>query len=133
MKKTIDWVLRLACAGILGQTLFFKFTAAPESVYIFSTLGIEPWGRIAAGVLELVAAALLLAPSTVVYGALLSCAVMSGAIVGHLTQLGITLPAVGDNGELFGLAVIVFVCSSALAWLRRDELLARGRSSAPAH
>lgn len=133
MKKTIDWILRLACAGILGQTLFFKFTAAPESVYIFSTLGIEPWGRIGTGVVELIAVGLLLTPPTVVYGAALACAVIGGAVVGHLTQLGIALPAVGDQGELFGLAVIVLICSAALTWMRRGELPARRRSSAPDH
>ena len=122
MRKTIDWILRLTSAVILGQTLFFKFTGAPESVYIFSQLGMEPWGRIGTGVVELVAVALLLMPSRVTYGALLSLGVISGAIFGHLTKLGITMPAVGDNGELFALAIVVFVSSAALLLLRRAEL-----------
>lgn len=118
----ISWALRLIAAGILLQTLFFKFTGAKESVYIFSTLGIEPWGRILSGVAELIAAVLLLVPATVPYGALLSLGVIAGAIVSHLTKLGIKLPAVGDNGELFALAVVVFVCCFAVLVMHRNEL-----------
>lgn len=118
----VSWTLRLVAAVILLQTLFFKFTAARESVYIFSTLGMEPWGRIGSGVIELIASVLLLMPSTVAYGAVLSLGVISGAIVSHLTKLGIALPAVGDHGELFTLAVVVFVCSAAVLIMHRREL-----------
>src|SRR5262250_3122664 len=116
MKKMIIlfWVLRVVAAVIMLQTLFFKFSGAEESVYIFSTLGLEPWGRIGTGVVELIAAILLLTPSTVAYGAVLSLGVITGAIFSHLTRLGITLPAVDDHGELFALAVTVFVCSAAV-------------------
>ena len=110
----LSWVLRAITALILLQTLFFKFTGAKESVYIFSTLGLEPWGRIGTGVVELIASILILWPGTVAVGAGLSLAVISGAIVSHLTKLGITLPAVDDHGELFALAVAVFVCSAAV-------------------
>src|SRR2546427_12563662 len=103
--KIVDWILRIIVAVILLQTLFFKFTGAKESVYIFSTLGLEPWGRIGSGVVELIASILLLMPRTVVYGAALSLGTIGVAILSHLTKLGITLPAVGDNGELVGLAV----------------------------
>ena len=129
---TISWVLRLVAAGILLQTLFFKFTAAPESVYIFTTLGIEPWGRIGSGVAELVASVLLLMPRTVAYGALLSLGVISGAIVSHLTKLGIALTAVGDHGELFALALVVFTCSLATLVLHRHELPTFARTLLPA-
>ncbi|HBY62216.1 MAG TPA: DoxX family protein [Solibacterales bacterium] len=118
----LSWILRAIAAVILLQTLFFKFTGAPESVYIFSTLGLEPWGRIGTGVVELIAAVLLLLPKTVVYGAALSLGVISGAIVSHLTRLGITLPLVDDHGELFALAVAVFVCSLGILFLHRYEL-----------
>ena len=84
-----SWVAQLIAAGILLQTLFFKFTGASESVYIFTKLGIEPWGRIGSGVVELIAAVLLLIPRTAVLGALLSMGVISGAILTHLTKLGI--------------------------------------------
>jgi hypothetical protein len=117
-----SWLLRGVAAAILLQTLFFKFTGAKESVYIFTTLGIEPWGRIGSGVMELVASILLLIPGTVVFGAALSLAVITGAIVSHLTKLGIALPAVGDRGELFALAMIVFVCSAAILFLHRQEI-----------
>jgi putative oxidoreductase len=117
-----SWVLRGIAAVILLQTLFFKFTGAKESVYIFSTLGMEPWGRIGSGVAELIASVLLLVPGAVVYGAVLSLGVISGAIFFHLVKLGISLPAVGDNGELFALAVVVFVCSGAVLFMHRNEL-----------
>jgi hypothetical protein len=102
--------------------LFFKFTAAKESVYIFSTLGMEPWGRIGSGMAELIASVLLLLPSTVAVGAVLSLSVISGAIFFHLTKLGITLPAVDDHGELFALALVVFACSATLLVMHRADL-----------
>ena len=123
--KIVSWVLRLIVAGILFQTLFFKFTAAPESVYIFKTLGLEPWGRIASGVAELIAVILLLIPATVPYGALLSLGVISGAIMSHLTKLGIAVvnaDGTSDGGLLFALALIVFAGSAALLWLHRRAL-----------
>ena len=117
-----SWVLRGVAAAILLQTLFFKFSGARESVYIFTTLGLEPWGRIGSGIVELIASVLLLMPRTVTWGAALSLAVISGAIVSHVTRLGIALPAVGDNGELFALAVVVFLCSAALLVMHRSQL-----------
>lgn len=116
-----SWILRGIAAAILLQTLYFKFTGARESVYIFSTLGLEPWGRIGSGVAELVASVLMLIPRTAVYGALLSLGVITGAIASHLTKLGIALPAVDDHGELFALAIVVFLCSAAVAVMHRGE------------
>lgn len=115
-----SWFFQLVTAAILGQTLFFKFTAAPESVYIFQTLGLEPWGRIGSGIAELVATVLLLVPATAGVGALLALGVISGALVSHLTRLGIEVQ--GDGGLLFGLACVVFVASATVLWLRRAEL-----------
>ena len=106
-----SWVLQLVVAVILLQTLFFKFTAAAESVYIFSTLGAEPWGRIGSGVVELIAAILLLLPSTITIGAGLALVVIVGAIFSHLTVLGIEVQ--GDGGLLFFLALTVFIASAA--------------------
>lgn len=118
--RILSLVTRLAVAGILAQTLFFKFSAAEESVYIFRTLGMEPWGRIGSGVAELIAAVLLLVPRTVLPGAALSLGVISGAIASHLTLLGIEVQ--GDHGLLFCLACVVFVGSALLLWLHRGEL-----------
>lgn len=120
MKNTIFWILRLVAAVIMLQTLFFKFTAAEESVYIFSTLGIEPWGRIGTGVIELIASVLLLIPSTTVFGALLGVGVMSGALMSHLTKLGIAVQ--GDHGLLFIYALLVFTCCLILAYSFRQQL-----------
>ena len=118
----LSWSLRLVVAVLLLQTLFFKFTGAEESVYIFSQLGAEPWGRIGSGVVELIASVLILLPRTVVLGAILSLGTITGAILAHLTQLGIKLTAVGDNGELFALAVIIFVSSAVLVFLHRRTI-----------
>lgn len=115
-----SWALQLLVAGVLLQTLFFKFTGAAESVYIFTTLGAEPWGRIGSGVVELVASVLLLIPATAGLGAGLALAVIAGALASHLTILGIEVQ--GDGGLLFGLAVIVFVSSAAILLIRRAEL-----------
>jgi len=123
MSKTetiLSWLLQLVVAGVLFQTLFFKFTGAPESVYIFTTLGMEPWGRIGSGVAELVACLLLLMPRTVVLGALLAIGVISGALVSHLTRLGIEVQ--GDGGLLFALALVVFAGSAAILVLRRTAI-----------
>ncbi|HEX4954992.1 MAG TPA: DoxX family protein [Thermoanaerobaculia bacterium] len=118
--KAVSWVAQLAAAAILGQTLFFKLTAAPESVYIFSTLGMEPWGRLGTAAAELVAVVLLLVPSLAVLGALLALGIISGALVSHLTKLGIEVQ--GDGGLLFGLALAVFLLSLLILALRRGEL-----------
>lgn len=118
--KIFDWVLRLVAAVILLQTLYYKFSAAPESVFIFESLGLEPYGRIGIGVLELIAGVLLLVPRTAGIGAILSLGIISGAIFSHLTQLGIEVQ--GDGGLLFILAVIVFVCTLIVAYLRRKEI-----------
>jgi putative oxidoreductase len=120
--RTISWGLQAVAAVILLQTLYFKFTGASESVYIFSTLGAEPWGRIGSGVVELLAAGLLLYSRTAAVGAALSLTVITGAIVSHLTKLGIAIPAVDDHGELFALAVAVFLASAVVLALRRREL-----------
>jgi hypothetical protein len=88
----------------------------------------EPWGRIGSGIAELIAAVLLLLPQTVVFGSILSIGVISGAIFFHLTALGIKLPAVDDHGELFALALIVFVCSLAVLVMHRDEVSLLGRA-----
>ena len=116
----LAWGLQLLVAGILLQTLFFKFTGAEESVYIFTTVGAEPWGRIGSGVLELVAALMLLVPATAAYGAVLTMGLMAGAIMSHLTVLGIEVK--GDGGLLFGLAVTALVGSAIVLAIRRLQV-----------
>lgn len=116
----ILWIVRVVPALILVQTLFFKFTAAPESVYIFSTLGLEPHGRIGIGVLELIASVLLLIPSKTWMGAVLGFGLMAGAIFSHLTQLGIEVQE--DGGYLFILALVVLVCCGILIVVDRKRV-----------
>ena len=122
MKNSLIWSLRILAAFILLQTLFFKFTAAEESVYIFSTLGLEPWGRITSGVVELIAGILLLFPKTTIYGAIISIGVMLGAIVSHLTVLGIEV--MGDHGQLFAYACIETLACIILLNFHKKDLLA---------
>lgn len=115
------WAARIVAAVIMLQTLFFKFTGASESVYIFSTLGVEPWGRIGSGIVELIASSLILIPRTSWIGAGLALGVMSGAILAHLTVLGI--PVQGDGGYLFFLALAVAASSSTILFLTRSQWL----------
>jgi len=118
--KLFSLVLRLTAAVILLQTLFFKFTGAEESVYIFSTLGAEPWGRVGSGVVELIASVLLLIPATAVYGAMLAAGVGAGAVASHLAFLGIEVK--GDGGLLFALALVVLACGLTLLAIHRRSI-----------
>lgn len=113
------WALRIIAALILLQTLFFKFSAADESIYIFSTLGMEPWGRIGSGVLELIASILILYPRTTFIGAALGAGLMSGAIFFHLTKLGLVVK--NDGGQLFIYALLVFVSCLLLLIIYRKQ------------
>lgn len=113
------WILRIIASAILLQTLYFKFTGAPESIYIFSTLGVEPYGRIGTGIAELIVAILILIPRTTWLGALCGCGVMSGAILSHLFVLGIEVK--GDRGFLFGLALTTLICCLGLLYLNRNK------------
>ncbi|MBK9735199.1 MAG: DoxX family protein [Saprospiraceae bacterium] len=116
----IERILSSVAAVILLQTLYFKFTAAPVSVHIFSTLGIEPWGRIGSGIVELISGILLFRPKTSLFGAILALGTMSGAILSHLFVLGLEVQ--NDGGSLFLLAMIVTVCSLGVIFIKRDEL-----------
>lgn len=120
MKLNFETLVRLIVAGILLQTLFFKFSGAEESIYIFSTLGIEPYGRIGSGIMELIAAIMLLVSGTIGLGAVLALGVIFGAIVSHLSILGIEV--MGDGGTLFYLALLVFFGSLWLAWKHKTEI-----------
>lgn len=114
------WILRLLAAVIMIQTLYFKFTGHPQSVKLFTTLEMEPWGRIGTGVFELIASILILIPRTTVYGAGLGMGLMSGAIFFHLTKLGIKFD--GDY-VLFIYAVIAFISCGLLVLIYRKQLL----------
>ncbi|PJJ10807.1 DoxX-like protein [Flavobacterium sp. 1] len=120
-KSILIWIVRLTAAVILLQTLYFKFTGAEESVYIFSTLGMEPYGRIGSGVDELIAAILILIPRTTLLGALIGAGVMLGAIFSHLFVLGIEVK--NDGGELFALAIITFLCCVALIYWDKSKII----------
>ena len=120
MRKHIPFVLRIIVTIILIQTLRFKFTAHPDSVFIFSQVGLEPIGRIGIGVLELIAGVLLLIPKTVWAGATLALGLIGGAIFMHLTKLGIEVN--GDSGVLFCTAIITFILSGIILWLYRKDI-----------
>lgn len=122
MKNSIFiWIVKLVAVVILVQTLYFKFTGAEESVYIFSTLGIEPFGRIGSGIVELIASLLILIPRTTLLGALLGLGTMLGAIFSHLFILGIEVK--NDGGTLFILAIITFLCCLLLIYNQKRKLL----------
>lgn len=119
--QLISWILRITASVILLQTLYFKFTGAPESIYIFLTLGIEPYGRIGSGIAELIVVILLLIPKTTWLGALGGCGVMTGAILSHLFVLGIEVK--NDSGLLFSLAVITLFCCLILLYLNKNIIM----------
>ncbi len=121
--KKLSLILRIVAAGILLQTLYFKFTGAPESIYIFSQLGVEPWGRLFTGFIELVVSILLLIPATSSIGALMSLGVMAGAILSHIFVLGLQVQ--NDGGTLFFLAVTVFLCSLVIVYFNKDKYKAQ--------
>jgi uncharacterized membrane protein YphA (DoxX/SURF4 family) len=118
--KIFDWLIRIVPAVILLQTLFFKFSGAPETIYIFTAVGAEPWGRIGSGIIELVAAILLLVPRTAWAGAFIALGVMVGAILSHLFVLGIVV--MDDGGTLFVMAVVVALSSAITLYLHRRDI-----------
>ncbi|MFZ1368740.1 MAG: DoxX family protein [Ferruginibacter sp.] len=119
VKNIFTWFLRIIAAVILLQTLYFKFTAKPESVELFTLIGMEPWGRIGTGIAELVASVLLLIPRTTLLGAFMGTGLMSGAIYFHLTKLGINF---GGDVILFAFAVITFTCCILLIFIYRKNI-----------
>lgn len=119
-KLSLSTVLAVVAAIILLQTLYFKFTAHPDSVFIFTQLGLEPYGRIGIGVAELITAFLLVWPRTRAFGAVIGLGVISGALFFHLTKLGINVN--DDGGKLFGLALATFVCCLGVVFIERKQL-----------
>lgn len=121
MGKTIfTWVVKLIAVAILLQTLYFKFTGAEESIYIFTKMGIEPWGRFGTGIVELAASILILIPRTTLLGAIMGAGTMLGAIFSHLFVLGIVVK--NDGGELFTLAIITLLCCIVLIFKNKSKI-----------
>ncbi|WP_405207888.1 DoxX family protein [Aquimarina sp. LLG6339-5] len=120
MKNALPLVLRIIVAIILIQTLRFKFTGHPDSIYIFSKVGLEPYGRIATGIVELIAGILLLIPKTVWIGATITLGVIGGAIFMHITKLGVEIN--NDGGILFITALLTFILSGVILWMKRKEV-----------
>ena len=114
------WIIKLTAVIILVQTLYFKFTASEESVYIFGTLGVEPYGRIGSGIVELLASILILIPRTTLLGALLGLGTMAGALFSHLFVLGVEVK--NDGGTLFILAIITFLCCAVLIYNQKNKI-----------
>lgn len=120
-KKITSWIFSILAALILLQTLFFKFSASPESVAIFSQLGVEPWGRVLTGILELIASILLLVPKTRPFGAVTAIGLMAGALGAHVFVIGIE--SQGDGGYLFFLAISVLIASLIVLIIHRVQIL----------
>jgi len=116
----LSWACRVIAAAIMLETLFFKFTGAPESVYIFSKMNLESWWRYGQGVWELIASVLLLMPRTGWAGGVLTLGAIGAAIVSHLTVLGIEIQ--GDGGLLFGMAWTAFLAGAVVTFLHRREI-----------
>jgi putative oxidoreductase len=121
IKNITSWLLRITAAVILLNTLYFKFSGHTESVMLFTKLGVEPWGRIGTGIVELIASVLLLMPSTIFLGAVMGIGLMCGAILSHLTLVGIA--SNGDGGQLFILAIIVLLCCIVTLVLHKQQAI----------
>ena len=115
MKRYLERASAYLAAAILLQTLYFKFTAHPDSVHLFSELGLEPWGRIGLEVVELIVAGFLIWKRTAFLGAVLAMDIMIGAVASHIFVLGIDMN--GDGGTLFSLALVVFISAATVARL----------------
>jgi len=120
MKKYLPLVIRIIIAVLLIQTLFYKFTAHEDSVYIFEKAGLGDTGRIGSGIAELIAAILILIPRTIWIGATLTLGIIAGAILTHLTKIGIEVN--GDGGTLFFMAIFIFILSSITLFLHRKNI-----------
>jgi uncharacterized membrane protein YphA (DoxX/SURF4 family) len=127
-KNILLWSCRILAALIMLQTLYYKFSGAKESIYIFSKIGIEPWGRIGTGVAELIAAILILMPRTSVFGAAMAIGIMAGALVTHVFIIGIIV--MDDHGQLFIYAMTVLLCSMYVLWVQRQQLFTLVKSFA---
>lgn len=119
-KKIVSWIGAIVAALIMLQTLYFKFTASPESVYIFTTLGLEPQGRIVIGIAELIASILILIPKSRIFGAIMGIGIMMGALSAHLTKLGIKVQ--NDGGYLFILALLVLISCLVCLFVEREKV-----------
>jgi uncharacterized membrane protein YphA (DoxX/SURF4 family) len=115
----LSWALRIVAAVILLQTLYFKFSGHPESIALFSKLGVEPWGRIGTGIIELFVSILLLVPTTKWIGSVLGIGLMTGAILSHLTVIGIE--SNDDGGQLFYMAILTLLCCMVIALIHKNE------------
>ncbi len=121
MKTSIfTWIIKLIAVVILLQTLYFKFTGAEESIYIFTKLNIEPYGRIGSGIVELIASILILIPKTTLFGAILGLVTMISAIFSHIFALGIIVH--NDGGTLFALAIVTFICCTIIIYQLRSKI-----------
>ncbi len=123
--RITSWILQLGVVALLGLAVFPKLSGAPETKFLFETLGMEPMGRYAIGIAELLAVVLLLVPRTTVFGALLALGIITGALGSHLTKLGIQVDmpdGTNDGGAMFGMAVVVFLASLAILTIRRAQL-----------
>jgi len=120
MKNYLSLALRIIVAVILLQTLRFKFLAHPDSIYIFTQVGMEPWGRIGIGVLELIASILLFLPKKIWMGAGLAAGLMAGAVMMHLTMIGVEVK--GDGGALFYTAIATLILSLMILWGKKKDI-----------
>ncbi len=128
-ENRISWVAAIISAVIMLQTLYFKFSASPESVYIFTVLGLEPYGRIGIGIFELIASVLLFIPATRIFGAIIGVGLMTGACFSHLTKLGIVV--LDDGGYLFALCLIVLSLCLVILYIEREKIKTTIRSLLP--
>ena len=144
LRNRVPWILAVLVAIVFVQSLFFKFSNSFETQHIFGTIGqwmegigvlrfaaegFAAYGGYTIGTIELVASVLILLRPTQALGALIAACVISGALFFHLfTPLGVSvvINEMGerDGGQLFAMAVLVWLSSLAILWVRRHDLRA---------
>ena len=113
--KKIAWCFQLIIAGIFIPIGILKFMNNPADLEIFSQLGMEPAGRYIIGVLEILAGLMVLTNAVAAMGAFLGVGVMLGAMLAHMTVLGI-------DQTHFILLFIVFLSCCIVSFIRRKQL-----------
>jgi len=127
MRKKILFALKAIAVITMLQTLFFKFSAANQSVELFTKIAgeHEAYLRIGTGIIELISSILLFTSNRSWLGALMTLGVMSGAILGHITILGISHN--NDGGLLFGAAVYIFIVALVVLINQRKKIFILGK------
>lgn len=117
-EKLISIVFQIIAALILANAAFGKFSGNEMSVHVFHELNILET-RIVIGIIEVLAALLLLSKIPQ-YGALLGFGTMLGALIAHVSILGMEIH--GDGGQMVMMMAVVLLSSIIVMWINRRRM-----------